>query len=140
MKNLYEILGVSKDANDSEIKKAYRQMAKKYHPDLNKGDKTAEEKFKEAADAYQVLSNADLREEYDKRLSNDNRTNNNKKQDRYQSSKRDTNFNFNNISREFEDFFGFDPSGKKVKKGTNKKSNPLDTSEMFNSFFKAKKF
>ena len=53
----YKVLGVSKSASASEIKKAYRKMVIKYHPDKNPGDKAAEEKFKEAAEAYDVLSN-----------------------------------------------------------------------------------
>ena len=53
----YKVLGVSKSASASEIKKAYRKMAIKYHPDKNPGDKAAEERFKEAAEAYDVLSN-----------------------------------------------------------------------------------
>ena len=61
----YEVLGVSKTANDDEIKKAYRQLAKKYHPDTNPGDKNAEEKFKEASEAYTVLSDPQKREQYD---------------------------------------------------------------------------
>lgn len=64
-RDYYEILGVAKNASEAEIKKAYRQMAIKYHPDKNLDDKTAEEKFKEAAEAYEVLSNAQKRQRYD---------------------------------------------------------------------------
>jgi molecular chaperone DnaJ len=64
-RDYYEILGVSKSASDDEIKKAYRKLAIKYHPDKNPDDKQAEEKFKEAAEAYEVLSNAEKRQRYD---------------------------------------------------------------------------
>lgn len=64
-KDYYEVLGVSKNATETELKKAYRQMALKYHPDKNPGNKEAEEKFKEAAEAYEVLSNPEKRQKYD---------------------------------------------------------------------------
>ena len=64
-RDYYEVLGVTKSASESEIKKAYRQMALKYHPDKNPDDKDAEEKFKEAAEAYEVLSNPDKKSRYD---------------------------------------------------------------------------
>ncbi|MHB8131956.1 MAG: DnaJ domain-containing protein, partial [Mobilitalea sp.] len=64
-RDYYEILGVGKAATDDELKKAYRQLAKKYHPDTNQGDKTAEAKFKEASEAYAVLNDADKRRQYD---------------------------------------------------------------------------
>ena len=64
-RDYYEVLGVSKSASDAEIKKAYRQLAKKYHPDTNPGDKEAEAKFKEASEAYAVLSDAEKRRQYD---------------------------------------------------------------------------
>ena len=64
-RDYYEVLGVGKNATADEIKKAYRKMAIKYHPDKNPGDKEAEEKFKEAAEAYDVLSDADKRARYD---------------------------------------------------------------------------
>ena len=64
-RDFYEILGVAKNAEDAEIKKAYRQMALKYHPDKNPGDKVSEEKFKEAAEAYEILSDSQKRQRYD---------------------------------------------------------------------------
>jgi molecular chaperone DnaJ len=64
-RDFYEILGVSKNADADEIKKAYRKLAIKYHPDKNPGDKQAEEKFKEAAEAYEVLSDGNKRQRYD---------------------------------------------------------------------------
>jgi len=69
-KDYYKILGVDKKASQDEIKKAYRKLAIKYHPDKNPGDKKAEEKFKEAAEAYEVLGNEDKRKEYDNPASN----------------------------------------------------------------------
>lgn len=64
-RDFYEILGVAKNAGEDEIKKAYRKLAIKYHPDKNPDDKSAEEKFKEAAEAYEVLSNPEKRQRYD---------------------------------------------------------------------------
>src|SRR6476620_8902152 len=65
-RDYYEILGLNKSASSDEIKKAYRKVAMQHHPDRNPGDKAAEEKFKEAAEAYEVLSDGDKRSQYDR--------------------------------------------------------------------------
>src|SRR3954454_16740165 len=65
-RDLYEILGISREAAAEDVKKAYRQMALKYHPDRNPGDKEAEKKFREAAEAYDVLSDGEKRQRYDR--------------------------------------------------------------------------
>ena len=64
-RDYYEVLGVDKNADDATIKAAYRKLAKKYHPDMNPGDKDAEAKFKEASEAYGVLSDPEKRQKYD---------------------------------------------------------------------------
>ena len=66
MRDLYEVLGVERQASAGDLKKAYYRLAKQYHPDHNPGDKEAEEKFKEAANAYQVLCDDDQRQRYDR--------------------------------------------------------------------------
>ena len=65
-RDYYEVLEINKNATDDEIKKSYRRLAKKYHPDLNKGDKSAEEKFKEISEAYEILMDKNKKANYDK--------------------------------------------------------------------------
>ena len=64
-RDYYEVLGVNKGCTEEELKKAYRKLAKQYHPDLNPDDKDAEEKFKEVGEAYEVLSDKEKRAKYD---------------------------------------------------------------------------
>ena len=68
-KDFYSVLGVEKSASEDEIKKAYRKLAMKFHPDRNPGDKAAEESFKEAKEAYEILSDAKKRAAYDQYVS-----------------------------------------------------------------------
>jgi curved DNA-binding protein len=93
----YKILGVDKKATNSEIKKAYRKLAMKYHPDRNKGDKSAEEMFKKVSEAYAVLSDAEKRKQYDTFGASDFRQ-------RYSQEDIFRSFNFGDIFKEF----GFD--------------------------------
>ena len=103
-KNYYDILEVSKNATADEIKKSYRKLARKYHPDVNPGDKEAESKFKELSEAYAVLSDEEKRKEYDA-VGHDAFTNSghgyNFKNMNYDDMR---NFNFGGTS--FEDLFG----------------------------------
>src|SRR6266540_65090 len=64
-KEYYELLGIARAASDDEIRKAYRRLARKYHPDLNPGDKAAEDKFKQVQEAYDILSDTKKRQMYD---------------------------------------------------------------------------
>ena len=93
-KDYYKILGVDKKASDGEIKKAYRKLAMKYHPDHSKGDKAAEEKFKAISEAYAVLSDKEKRQQYDTFGSTDFHQ-------RYSQEDIFKNFDFGNIFREF---------------------------------------
>jgi molecular chaperone DnaJ len=99
MKDYYAILGVSQDASDEELKKAYRKLAIQYHPDRNQGNKDAEEKFKEINEAYSVLSDATKRAQYDQFGTVD---------DNFQGSYSSSAFDdiFSNISSMFGDIFG----------------------------------
>lgn len=116
--NYYQILGLQRDVSQEEIKKAYRRIAKQYHPDSNPGNREAEKKFKEASEAYEVLGNEEKRENYDHKL--------------IAEQKKST-------GESFANFFGFRPSDSKTDEGKNRKTsntktNPLDTTEMFERY------
>lgn len=112
-KDYYSILGIDKDATDKEIKKAYRQKSLQYHPDKNPGNKEAEEKFKEVAEAYRVLSDKDLRQRYDTFGTVD---------DNFTASNMDADEIFERFMRMHQDFgFGFENESKqRVIKGRDK--------------------
>lgn len=144
MKDYYKILDISINATKDEVKKAFRSLAKKYHPDRNANDETALKKFQEVNEAYEVLSNEDSRKEYTQKIfkenrgkeanSKNNKTNNEKK--KYQ----DTSDSMENLNKYFESFFGFDANTNKINKDKLKtQKNPIDTSNMFESFFNIRK-
>jgi DnaJ-class molecular chaperone len=124
MKNYYEILGVQRSATLEEIKKVYKKLAKKYHPDLNQGNKEAEQKFIEIKEAYDTLSDENKRKSYDAKL--DGRGNDSSQQQgrRPKSSRSEpaepVKFDFEEVERSFERFFGFNPRTNKVNIETEK--------------------
>ncbi len=138
MKNYYDTLGIKKDASKEEIKKVFRKLARKYHPDVNQGNKDSEEKFKEINEAYNVLNNESLRKKYDLQLDDVKKDSyNSEKNDKTREKKQGSyqNFNINNIEKSFENFFGFNPKNDNgTLKKTNKK-NPIDTTDIFEKYF-----
>lgn len=140
MKTYYEVLELQKNASLEDIKKAYRKLAKKYHPDINPGNKEAEERFKEINEAYNTLGNESLKKAYDDKLygkrDNDASESRNKNENRQSSANYSGKIDLNNIEKSFERFFGFNPkTGEKTVKKENK-TNPLDTSDLFDRYFK----
>lgn len=147
MKDYYKILNVSMNANNDEIKKAFRALAKKYHPDRNPDDKDALTKFQEVNEAYEVLSNEESRKKYDQNISgfksrNNDREANNKNNKSSSDNKKyqDKSESMENLNKYFESFFGFNANSNDINKDKLKKEkNPIDTSRMFDSFFNIKK-
>ena len=126
-KNYYQILGVKKNASPEEIKKAYRKLALKYHPDRTKGDKAAEEKFKEINEAYAVLSNPEKRKQYNTFGSTEFHR-------RFTQDDIFRDFDFGNIFREFglgEDMFSRIFGGPRAKRGYTTYGPQFDTGDMF---------
>ena len=136
--NYYQILGLQRDVSQEEIKKAYRRIAKQYHPDSNPGNREAEKKFKEASEAYEVLSNEEKRKNYDHKLTPEwNKPKPTKTAENKTTVKQP--FPFFSTEESFEHFFGFCPLDNKTDSGKNRKTsntktNPLDTTEMFERY------
>lgn len=143
----YSILGVEEHAPEDEIKKKYRELAKKYHPDGNPGDQEAEKRFKEAGEAYGVLGDKEKRCAYDREragLKTDGGGGKKKAGPVCSGSRPMAGFDFNHMSDGFEQFFGFHPkSGQvnedKLKHNKKTKTDPIDMTEMFERYMGMKK-
>ena len=132
--NYYEELGIRKDVSMDEIKRAYRQLAKRYHPDKNPGNEQAAKRFIRIAAAYETLVDEQKRQAYDESLMIKEKAQSPKSEATYASTVHVDPRNMN----EFEAFFGFTTRGDKIiptNKKSKKQSNPLDTSQMFEKFF-----
>lgn len=140
-KNYYKILEVAENATEQEIKKAYRRLAKKYHPDLNPDDQEAEQKFREIAEAYETLSDENKRKNYDFQS---------QKQEDFAEKKTPKNGSsaatsssgpsqadiFNHVAGGNSNFWDIQGQYEQKKKREEaKKEGPLNTDAMFNSFF-----
>ncbi|MMZ57275.1 Chaperone protein DnaJ [compost metagenome] len=150
MIDYYEQLGVSRQATESEIKQAYRKLAKRYHPDVNHGNDQAESRFIEIVEAYETLSDAKLRAAYDERMTSGNhasQTHNGSKgtgqsfsQSQYNAAGVGTNrYDPARMKEQFEQFFNMSSSKGQTDSKSGKDAadgrNPLDTSAIFDHFF-----
>ncbi len=144
MKTYYEILELKRNASQEDIKKAYRKLAKKYHPDINPGNKEAEERFKELNEAYNTLGYEPLKKVYDEkldRISNSGGSVNYKNEKEAVKNTQDypQKIDLDDIEKSFERFFGFNPKTKEPSLKKENKTNPLNTSELFEKYFRPKK-
>lgn len=139
MDNLYSELGVTQNATEAEIKRAFRALSKKYHPDVNPGDREAEERFRKASEAYSILQDPQKRKEYDKKLEAREREvyrkNAGKGAPAHQGP---SGIRFGDMERQFARFFGFQPSQtgaeEEIHKEGKTKANPIDMTEMFEKY------
>mgnify|MGYP006276719009 CR=1 FL=1 len=136
MDNYYQILGVSQNAELAAIKKSYRKLALKYHPDRNPNDPSAEDKFNKITEAYEILGSKEKRSAYDRKLNQ--KTNFHQQSSRQQRTKKRS-ANVGDFEKKFEQFFGFNPKTKERVKSKGDQNKGMDTDNLFNSFFGVKK-
>lgn len=139
----YQILQVSEQADEEQIKKAYRKLAKKYHPDLHPNDAAAEAKFKDVVEAYEVLGDAAKRRDYDLKRKGTGDYCGQTAKDAGRNGRKSSDIDIGNFTKDMERYFGFSFSGQqsaqqKNKQSTGQKKNPLDVTEMFEAFMKMK--
>ena len=145
MKDYYSILGLNRSASQQDIKKAYRSLARKYHPDVNPGDLKAEEKFKEVNEAYNVLNDEQSKKAYDDKLDGNMQNGDNiregdrKKRQNPSNSDLNQKFDFGNIERDFEKFFGFNPKTKETSIKKDQKNSKAGVNNFFEQYFMPKK-
>lgn len=137
MKDYYKILKIHKEASPEEVKKAYRNLAKEFHPDRNPGDTKKGEIFREINIAYEILGNDEKRKEYDGQSGKNNTKSNSQNSSANKSSTANTGFDMNDFEKRFENFFGFSKEGEKA--ANSNSGQKINTDAMFNSFFKVKK-
>lgn len=137
MNEYYRTIGVQPGASQDDLKKAYRALAKKYHPDLHPGDQEAETRFKEVNEAYEVLGDPDKRKEYDAKQQTAQRHQAPNKARSATRTPRGGPVDFSQMQGGFAQFFGFDPATGQVldeEKVSGQKRNPLDTTDLFERF------
>ncbi|MFI3212260.1 MAG: DnaJ domain-containing protein [Eubacteriales bacterium] len=142
MKNYYNILGVSNTATAKEIQKAYRELARKYHPDVNGGNAKYDKIFTDINEAYKTLKDDEKRKEYDKSQNGGTKTDTPPKGEQKKTYKppESKDFDFSSVNNSFESFFGFNAkTGEVTNEDKLKKKNPIDTSDMFEKFMGFKK-
>lgn len=144
MDDYYKILQVERTASIEEIKKSYRKLVKKFHPDQNPNNKDAEKIFAKLSEAYDILNNSEKKSVYDKKLFGNTESFENEKVKKNTNTKRQTkksNVDFNSTENIFESFFGFRPNDSdKTVHFDDEKVKPMKTKDAYEHIFGKKHF